>query len=275
MRTDVVNSCHTAMRLKGFRDVESWLYLMEDKNTPGDEFVLYLLGKMYYRHVVVMTGQNLWSMVENHQNMSLCDLLSICSVHLMYLGKNQYGIIRKKNTGIVQHTPQQIIQRNVIRGRGRATHNRAYNYSRTQTQPLNLTMRGTAYGRGVQGRGNINMTASRSYVQQPRINPVQALGRVGTTMFSASNFTITSEFVSHASTAAGRTPTACTPGLPNCKHPEVEQVVQRLLDHTNTPSAKDSDKYKHPEVEQIVSKLLQRNKENVVDLTEDDLQPIV
>ena len=77
MRMDVGTSCHTAMRLKGFTNLDEWINHVEKPDSPGDEFVLYILGKMYYRHVIVMTGQNIWCTVENHHNMSIQDLLEV------------------------------------------------------------------------------------------------------------------------------------------------------------------------------------------------------
>ena len=60
MKDDVMNSCHIGMRLKGFRSLNDWIDIMERESTPGDEFCLYLLGKTYFRHLFVMTGENVW-----------------------------------------------------------------------------------------------------------------------------------------------------------------------------------------------------------------------
>ena len=271
MRMDVGTSCHTAMRLKGFTNLDEWINHVEKPDSPGDEFVLYILGKMYYRHVIVMTGQNIWCTVENHHNMSIQDLLEVCSVHLVYLGKHQYGVIKRKNVNIEPLNVQQIRQRR--QNPVPAMYNCSYNYSRAQSRPLNLTTRGTGRGRGSvgTGRGNHNYSYNRGgrlIQSHQRINPVSVLGR-GTAqplpIQTNPGFTISSVFVSANGPATVSNRTNATHAY---KHPEVAQVVQGLLNRENIQPSVNRDSYKHPEVEEVVSRLLsKRNTTALVDLT--------
>ena len=179
-----------------------------------------------------MTRQNIWCTVENHHNMSIQELLDVCSVHLVYLGKHQYGVIKRKNVNVEPLNVQQICQRR--QNLGPAMYNRSYNYSRAQSRPLNLTTRGTCRGRGAvgPGHGNHNYNYNRGgrlNLSRQRINPVSVLGR-GTPqplqIHNNAGFTISSVFV--PPTGASNVPnrTNLTPAF---KHPEVAQVVQGLL----------------------------------------------
>ena len=264
-------SCHTAMHLKGFTNLDEWIDHVEKPSSPGDEFVLYILGKMYYRHVIVMTGQNIWCTVENHHNMSFQELLDVCSVHLVYLGKHQYGVIKGKNVNVESLNVQQIRQRR--QNFGPAMYNHSYNYSRVQSRPLNLTTQGTCRGRGAVGPGcgnhNYNYNRGGRLIQsRQRINPVSVLGR-GTPqppqIHNNAGFTISSVFVPPTGASNVPNQTNVTPAF---KHPEVAQVVQGLLNRENIQPSVNRGSYKHPEVEEVVSRLLsKRNTTALVDLT--------
>ena len=108
MKYDVITSCHTGMRLKGYKSLNDWIDIMERETTPGDEFCLYLLGKTYFRHVFVMTDENVWCTCETDRQLSIKELLDISSVHLVYFGQGQYGLLKKRGNIIQQCTVQQI-----------------------------------------------------------------------------------------------------------------------------------------------------------------------
>ena len=242
---------------------------MEKPSSPGDEFVLYILGKMYYRHIIVMTGQNIWCTIENHHNMSIQELLEVCSVHLVYLGKHQYGVIKCKYVNVEPLNVQQIRQRR--QNFGPAMYNRSYNYSRVQSRPLNLTTQGTCHGRGTAGpgRGNYNFNyGGRLNQSHQRINPVSVLSHGNSQppqVHNNAGLTFSSVFVSPIGASNEPKQTNVEPVF---KHPEVAQVVQGLLNRENIQPSVNRGWYKHPEVEEVVSRLLsKRNTTALVDLT--------
>ena len=264
MKDDVINSCHTGMRLKGYKSLEAWIDIMERESTPGDEFCLYLLGKTYFRHVFVMTGENVWCTCETDRPLSIKELLEISSVHLVYLGQGQYGLLRKRCNTIQQHTVQQVRQQRTPSVG--TLFNRACNYRRVQSRPLNLS--GIPNARTVscinrgRGRGAFSNYTNRGRVH---VNPVQQLQpqqhRQVPSSYNAPGFTISSEYVDQVNPLVSRT------SVP-IRHPEVEQLVTELLGRTEKVT-KSSSAYKYPEVEQVVTNLLGKKSPVTVDLTDD------
>ena len=266
MKEDVINSCHTGMRLKGYRCLSDWIDIMERESTPGDEFCLYLLGKTYFRHVFVMTGENTWCTCETDRPLSIKELLEISSLHPVYLGQGQYGLLRKQVNTIQQRTVQQVRQQRTPSAG--TLFNRACNYRRVQSRPLNLSgipnVGPVSYVNRGRGRDARNCT-NRGRIH---VNPVQQLQphlqRQVTTSYNAPGFTITSECVEHVNPLVGNSKEV----KESIRHPEVAQLVTALLgktDHTPTPSSA----YKYPEVEQVVTNLLKKKSPATVDLTID------
>ena len=266
MKEDVINSCHTGMRLKGYRCLSDWIDIMERESTPGDEFCLYLLGKTYFRHVFVMTGENTWCTCETDRPLSIKELLEISSLHLVYLGQGQYGLLRKRVNTIQQRTVQQVRQQRTPSAG--TLFNRACNYRRVQSRPLNLS--------GIPNVGPVNYVnrgrgrGARNYTNRGRIhvNPVQQLQphlqRQVTTSYNTPGFTITSECVEQVNPLVGKSKEL----RESIRHPEVAQLVTALLGRTDhTP--KSSSAYKYPEVEQVVTNLLKKKSPATVDLTID------
>ena len=264
MKDDVINSCHIGMRLKGYRSLEAWIDIMERESTPGDEFCLYLLGKTYFRHVFVMTGENVWCTCETDRPLSIKELIEISSVHLIYLGQGQYGLLRKRGNTIQQRTVQQVRQQRTPSVG--TLFNRACNYRRVQSRPLNLSgipnVRTVSCVNRGRGRGAFSNYANRGRVH---VNPVQQLQpqqqRQGPTSYQAPGFTITSEYVGQVNPLVSK---ASGP----IRHPEVAQLVTELLGRTEKVT-KSSSAYKHPEVEQVVTDLLGKKSPITVDLTDD------
>ena len=265
MREDVINSCHIGMRLKGYRSLSDWIDIMERESTPGDEFCLYLLGKTYFRHVFVMTGENTWCTCETDRPLSIKELLEISSLHRVYLGQGQYGLLRKRVNTIQQRTVQQVRQQRTPSAG--TLFNRACNYRRVQSRPLNLS--------GIPNVGPVSYVnrgrgcGARNYTNRGRIhiNPVQQLQphlqRQVSTSYNAPGFTITSKCIEQVNPLVGKS-------NESIRHPEVAQLVTELLGRTDhTPTPKSTSAYKYPEVEQVVTNLLKTQSPATVDLTTD------
>ena len=264
MKEDVINSCHIGMRLKGYRSLNDWIDIMEQETTPGDEFCLYLLGKTYFRHVFVMIGENAWCTCETDRPLSIKELLEISSLHLVYLGQGQYGLLRKR-ANIIQHRTVQQVRQQRTPSAG-TLFNRACNYRRVQSRPLNLSGIPNVRSVGCVNRGR-GHGAHSNYTNCGRIhiNPVQQLQpqpqRQLASSYNAPGFTITSECIEQVNPLAGKP-------KESIRHPEVAQLVTELLGRTDH-TAKSSSAYKYPEVEQVVTSLLSKKSPATVDLTDE------
>ena len=51
------------------------------------------LCNLYRRHCVVLTQNKLWSTIQADAPMNLLDLLKECSIHLIYLGNQRFGVL--------------------------------------------------------------------------------------------------------------------------------------------------------------------------------------
>ena len=89
--------CKTALQLKGISG-ERWIQNMENPNTAGDELCLFILGRIYFRHSVVITKYSIWSTIDTALRVSDQHLLTWSSIKLVYMGHNAYGILQPKNT---------------------------------------------------------------------------------------------------------------------------------------------------------------------------------
>ena len=68
-----------------------WLDKMADEHTPGDELTLYVLARMYRRHVYVYTQMFWWTTLLYSLPMTEQELLSQCEVVLVYVKDGVYG----------------------------------------------------------------------------------------------------------------------------------------------------------------------------------------
>ena len=92
MRVDFRDSCGTTLTMKG-TDVNRWIERMKNNDEPGDEICIYLLGRMSFLHTVVLTGDGCWTTTRAS---SATELIQNCRIHLLYLGKNCFTLIRKR-----------------------------------------------------------------------------------------------------------------------------------------------------------------------------------
>ena len=68
-----------------------WLEKMTDAHTPGDELTLYVLARMYRRHVYVYTQMFWWTTILYTLPVTEQELLSQCEVILVYIKDGIYG----------------------------------------------------------------------------------------------------------------------------------------------------------------------------------------
>ena len=74
--------------------ITSWMQRVEKDKSIVDEFVLYCLGRMYNKHVVVLTHYEPWSTLSRQFQLALPDVYEKSHVRLIYLGPGKYAEIR-------------------------------------------------------------------------------------------------------------------------------------------------------------------------------------
>ena len=149
MRVNFNESCGTTLTMKG-TDVNCWIEWMKNNDEPGDEISIYLLGRMSFLHTIVLTGDGCWTTMDTTCASSTTELIQNCRVHLFYLRKDSYAVIRKqrniRDNISVQQACMQRYAINPRTNRGR------------QQRPLNLVTCGR--GRAV------------PFIQQAPITPI-------------------------------------------------------------------------------------------------------
>ena len=75
-------------------NITSWMQRVEKDNSSVDEFTLYCLGRMYNKHVVVLTHYDPWSTLSCQFQLALADVYEKSHVRLIYLGPGKYAEIR-------------------------------------------------------------------------------------------------------------------------------------------------------------------------------------
>ena len=69
---------------------------MRNQNTFGDKLMLFALARIFQRHVVVYGKNRCWCTIGTDKPINGDRLLKICQVHLVYIGENMYGELRRK-----------------------------------------------------------------------------------------------------------------------------------------------------------------------------------
>ena len=64
---------------------------MEDLTTACDEFFLFILSRMHYRHTVVYMMKRSWTTLCVYGYMSAEEIHVVCNLHVIYLGQDVYG----------------------------------------------------------------------------------------------------------------------------------------------------------------------------------------
>ena len=101
--TEFKQCCKMALQLKSVT-AEEWIKVMESPETPGDELCLYLLGRLYYRHSLVINKYNIWCTVDTGLRTDTRQLFEWSCIKLLYLGNRTYGVLKPK--GIVNTLAQ-------------------------------------------------------------------------------------------------------------------------------------------------------------------------
>ena len=82
----------------GFKNIniEQWMNAMSKPDTAADELAIFALNKMYSKHTVIYNKARSWSMLDPPYPMTETELHDNCQIHLVYVGKDSYGILHRK-----------------------------------------------------------------------------------------------------------------------------------------------------------------------------------
>ena len=86
-------------------DLENWLYDQSDPNGYGDDVLLFAFCREYNRHCIVFSKSGIWTTVNTVGELSVSDLILMCDVIMVYLGRGLFGIARKKPCNTVRTLP--------------------------------------------------------------------------------------------------------------------------------------------------------------------------
>ena len=75
--------------------LDTWIENMRDTLTHGDDITLYLLCRMYDKHVYVHTARVGWSTLPMKVNEDLTALLPKCDMELVLLDQWSFGEVHK------------------------------------------------------------------------------------------------------------------------------------------------------------------------------------
>ena len=180
--TEFKQCCKMALQLKSVT-AEEWIKVMESPETPGDELCLYLLGRLYYRHSLVVNKYNIWCTVDTGLRTDTRQLFEWSCIKLLYLGNRTYGVLKPK--GIVntlsqpqyQHALNLTTTSNVNYARGyprvrQIGRSQPATHGRGRTQPTSMNFNQPYHTRGrylnQMPRGlNRGLISTRG--QQPRL----------------------------------------------------------------------------------------------------------
>ena len=82
----------------GFKDIniDQWMNVMAWPDTAADELAIFALSKMYSKHTVIYNKARPWTTLDPPYPMTETELHDNCQIHLMYVGKDSYGILCHK-----------------------------------------------------------------------------------------------------------------------------------------------------------------------------------
>ena len=84
--------CAACLQLKSIT-FERWVEELANERVFCDELALMGLCNLYRRHCVVLTQNKLWSTIQADAPVNLLDLLKECSIRLIYLGNQRFGVL--------------------------------------------------------------------------------------------------------------------------------------------------------------------------------------
>ena len=74
---------------------DSWLENMQKVTTEGDDIALYILARMYNKHVFIHNSMYGWSTLPYHTEDSYKDMVCKCDLELVYLKCWAFGEVKK------------------------------------------------------------------------------------------------------------------------------------------------------------------------------------
>ena len=82
----------------GFKDIniDQWMNVMAKPDTAADELAIFALSKMYGKHTVIYNKARPWMTLDPPYPMTETELHDNCQIHLVYVGKDSYGILCHK-----------------------------------------------------------------------------------------------------------------------------------------------------------------------------------
>ena len=119
----------------GFKNevLNEWCDVMAKQTTSADELTIFVLSKIYQRHMVIFNASKPWSTLEPDGEMLEEELFENCQIHLAYMGKDQYATLHRKPF-IEQAAPptlKSMLDPMKIRHR---------NKRKCQTEPMDLSL---------------------------------------------------------------------------------------------------------------------------------------
>ena len=93
--------CHTVLKMHEL-NLDSWAQRVVCFDNGADELAIYALSDLVQVHTTILTQTKPWTTL--HPDLPLQDtfqMLEICDIKLVYLGKDQYGILRKRPSSCV------------------------------------------------------------------------------------------------------------------------------------------------------------------------------
>ena len=86
---------HIILGFKGI-NIDQWMNVMARPDTAADELAIFALSKMYGKHTVIYNKARPWTTLDPPYPMTETELHDNCQIHLVYVGKDSYGILRRK-----------------------------------------------------------------------------------------------------------------------------------------------------------------------------------
>ena len=71
--------------------------VMAKPDTAADELAIFALSKMYGKHTVIYNKARPWTILDPPYPMTETELHDNCQIHLVYVGKDFYGILCRKS----------------------------------------------------------------------------------------------------------------------------------------------------------------------------------
>ena len=86
---------HFILGFKGIK-IDQWMNVMARPDTAADELAIFALSKMYGKHTVIYNKARPCTTLDPPYPMTETELHDNCQIHLVYVGKDSYGILRRK-----------------------------------------------------------------------------------------------------------------------------------------------------------------------------------